>query len=340
MKKHLLLFACTLIALNGFSQPTLYSSDLPAAGETYVMNTCNTAGVTEGPAGANQTWTFTAKVNTGTQSESFVSPSSTPGAASFPTATLAIDQGGNNYIYLEISSSQGIVLGFYNAGTVVTYTDAQKLFQFPFTYNTSFTDVFSSTFMLAGNTVYRNGTVTVTGDAHGTLILPNATYSNCLRIKTSTSQRDSAFIGLAYFVDTETEQYEWWHPSVNYTLKRIQYDTTVTTIGTTTTSSNSKDVSYFAYQVGVTEHTPITSPVTIFPNPASELAEVEFSLNRNSVMELEITDVAGRKVKNEIHHLAAGDHKLTLNVSDLHSGVYSVRIALDGFTGVTRIVVQ
>jgi len=69
--------------------------------------------------------------------------------------------------------------------------------------------------------------------------------------------------------------------------------------------------------------------VSVFPNPASEISNIDFSLSEAANMIIEVTDLAGRVVeKVEQNKLAAGSHHYTFGAG-LTEGIYFVRFQAD-----------
>jgi len=67
-----------------------------------------------------------------------------------------------------------------------------------------------------------------------------------------------------------------------------------------------------------------------YPNPFNPTTTVSFSLTRRSGVRLEVFDLLGRQVAAEnLGSLAAGDHEVEFDGSDLASGVYFYRVVTD-----------
>ncbi len=60
-----------------------------------------------------------------------------------------------------------------------------------------------------------------------------------------------------------------------------------------------------------------------FPNPASDMATINVNLNNSELVHLEITNLVGQVVYTmPVQKLNKGIHKLTIDVSDLETGIY------------------
>jgi thiol-disulfide isomerase/thioredoxin len=85
----------------------------------------------------------------------------------------------------------------------------------------------------------------------------------------------------------------------------------------------------FDSATGVEDITSI-SGVTLYPNPVSDNLTVEFNSDLASTIRVTAVDIMGRTVKNfGAENLVRGDNQLQLNVSNLVSGTYFLRITQD-----------
>jgi hypothetical protein len=79
----------------------------------------------------------------------------------------------------------------------------------------------------------------------------------------------------------------------------------------------------------------------IHPNPVTDYALIQFSLNENTTVTLDIYDVMGRKT-GEIcnRHYAAGDHWIEWTPADLNPGIYYATMIVGNFKSVVKIIKQ
>ena len=71
------------------------------------------------------------------------------------------------------------------------------------------------------------------------------------------------------------------------------------------------------------------SPLTIlsaFPNPTKDVFILEIENNIEGAAQVDVMDIAGRKVLSTQQSIEKGFNTLTLNVQNLSSGLYLVRI--------------
>lgn len=81
--------------------------------------------------------------------------------------------------------------------------------------------------------------------------------------------------------------------------------------------------------------------VSIYPNPANNNVMMKFFANSTSDMNIRLTDVMGRVVKQTKVHASSGENNVTINVTDIPSGMYYIQLSsnTEQFAGV-KLVVQ
>lgn len=81
---------------------------------------------------------------------------------------------------------------------------------------------------------------------------------------------------------------------------------------------------------GTTDFYPITDKIalqSLYPNPARDEFYVEIALEQSTELNIRLQDTQGRPVKNIMaQSLTDGEHRISLNVNDLPSGVYILTI--------------
>jgi PKD repeat protein len=81
----------------------------------------------------------------------------------------------------------------------------------------------------------------------------------------------------------------------------------------------------------------------VFPNPAENLTNIIFELNNPAYVELAIIDVLGKEntlISNQ--KLASGQHQLLVDKSEINlsSGLYFIRLMVDGKASVKKLIVK
>jgi hypothetical protein len=80
---------------------------------------------------------------------------------------------------------------------------------------------------------------------------------------------------------------------------------------------------------------------SIYPNPAIATATLRLTLARAATVRARVVDELGREVRSiPARDLAAGEHRIGLDVGGLSGGVYLVAVDVDGMpAGALRAVV-
>lgn len=332
------LLSLSLVAIAPTRAQTLdHASTSPQVGETFVVHQSDY--MAPGNGGAAQTWNFASLASNGTLATAYISPASTPYAASFPTATLAIDAGEGNYGYFATTSAGMDILGVYSStlGTAVSYSDPERILSYPCAYNTTWNDPFYSSFNALGFPCVRSGNITGLADGYGTLNLPFGTVSNVLRVRTVEDYSDD--LGIAGTIDYDFTTYYYYKPGIHAALLQISDQTTAIAGQAPTTTQG---LTYLdGASVGMDEALRNAIGIDLFPNPAHDQVTVTFSSGGGNLF-LELIDATGQSVRSErLAGQAMGVGRSDLDVSGLGTGLYLLRItAPNGDQGVQRLVVQ
>ncbi len=350
------LFAALLCAGTSasFAQaPILTAANMnPFLGDIYVNNICDTTGVTPGPAGASQTWHFEGlapatsgtTIDTATAEACALTPNCSIFTATSPASDVAIVTPTASTIdYLVTSTSKLQHKGYYNSATQnAIYTDPIDQFQYPFTYLNTFTDPCAGLVTYTptgGPTVVATETSTVvtTADAWGTLILPGtpAPSYTALRVHSSQSFRDSANVFGTPVVETyQLETYSWYTPG---------YHSPLLTIATATGALyNYKVVSYSAKKLrtAVPNVPGIDNSLAIFPNPATNMLNVQFNVTNREHVRVSLTDMLGREAAVLADKDAQGAQNLSFNTNGMAKGIYLLRLQSGTETVARKIEIQ
>ena len=178
----------TAITLGATAQPVLEYGNLDLIGKTFPVHLMTEPGTADPTAdGANITWNFssiTLQMNAGTAS--FVDPASTPYASSYPTSNLAQVVStplGTSYTYFLLTASSLDMLAEDVGGTSPeVYTVPKTPLQFPLAYQDSYVD----SYMSGGS----SSSVTRAYTGYGTVILPTGTYTNVVKVTSSSGNID------------------------------------------------------------------------------------------------------------------------------------------------------
>lgn len=325
MKKQLLSAVLCMFILFLKAQPIITNANGPAIGDVYISQPSIT-NVDAGSGGANVVWDFSALAPDGdAQSITIVDPASTPYGANFPVANMASAENGY-YGYFLATPTELSIVGIENAIFQYPFSDYQKQFVYPCTYNTAFTDHVHGEWELNTVPTTRDGSVTFLADGYGTLKLPAGTIENVLRIKYSQNYEDVFTVqSTSYTYEYDFTSYIWYVPGNKNALLSISYDTTLL-IGA---PQITKLVRYYPGAVGINELQQIFASYSLFPQPAFTSASLEFNLSEPGSITISVLTVTGQFVKQwNAAVLSRGKHTEIIDVSDLSPGVYFVRLEM------------
>lgn len=287
MRKVLYLLLFIGAYFNLLSQPTITINSIPLIGESYTFTYCDTLGVRPGDAGANVTWDFSKLIKqTGTDATytyDIVNPQVGIKSNLFTTADYAY-KSEDAYGYYKIGTAYIERLGTgYDAGSEVL-SDPEVFFGYPFTFSNTLDDEFAGviTTTMQGATVELNryGRVLTVADAYGTLILPQGTFYNLLRLKTVQQISDTLEPIIPgtpqIIVKTETTTYSWVNDNFKFSLLSIS------TIKSSQIIMGNETSVIYSNVVAIQDEAPteqiLTTPSILSPENGTQGLEIPFDI--------------------------------------------------------------
>lgn len=175
----------------------------------YVLN--NALAIPVGNAGANETYDYAVLPIYNSNYEILgVDNLTSPFGATYPTAnaTVSWSSFGNPFYHFQLSDTAYTYLGGGGSFSNYELIDTYDQLRFPFSYN----DTYSDSFVTVSNTGgYRVGSVTVTAEGYGTLLIPNQTFSDVLRVRRESDYYDTINGNPRHSVET---YYEYYKPGI------------------------------------------------------------------------------------------------------------------------------
>lgn len=322
----------TLLSAAAEAQTLNQGNNAALVGQSFTEH-MSTSAVT-GPSGASQTWNFATIASLSDLSFVMQSVASTPAGSSFLGATVAA-MSGDNYNYIKYSAT-----GMENMGATTTlanlvYQNSELVLKYPCSYNTTWTDTWSTNFSVMGTSISRSGSSTGLADGYGTLVMPYGTVNNVLRVKfTQTFSDQSMGIPVATYTCTT---YYYYKPGIHLAL--VQTSTLVTTTnGSNQTTYDTRwlDGSY----VGIAESVHHSIGIDLYPNPAKDQVTLVMGTSGGRVR-VDLLDGTGRVVRSEQMQANMGLVRHELDLGGLTAGLYQVLVTgADGSQGVQRLVVE
>lgn len=301
-------------------------------GESYVYHAC--AWQSPGSSGIGQTWDFSTFTTDSLINISFVDPAGTPEAASFPTATIAADNGGDAYAYSEFVASGGSFLGMTLPGEApIVYSDPMLQAYYPSTYMTSWTDDYAASFSVAGFAVVRSGTISAEADAYGTLILPYGNLTDVLRVTYVDDYDDVSLIT----VSSHREYTYYLQAGTHYPIAEIfSYATTVLGNTTTITGSHWLDIG----SVGVAPLPVPSASLMVTADPSTDAIHVDMQLETGPAV-LDLIGTTGAVLEHRaLGALPSGHRTERFATGGIAGGLYLVRLHTGDRTIVRRVALE
>jgi hypothetical protein len=334
MKKlYLNLLALAITATSIQAQITLKQSTHGIVpGETHYFVFAK--GLDEGAAGTDITWDFSKLTPTGTTLTSkMLNASETPKGTEIVSANVVIEEFGNNFYFSDTRKSV-LDYGVANAGYITKYDKPAVKLDFPLYYGKKVSGDFSGTQTANGTSVAITGTYSVEADAYGSLILPDGvTLSNTLRVKQTRSYNGSACKEITY---------RWYVSYLHYP---------VLVVIKSADGAGKETATLVAYHPGADrlksleaeklEVAAATSSVNVFPNPWKADLNIEYTLESDQTVQIELYDVNGKLVKVLQQATAQPKGKNALTISEVvKNGVYFVKIVHGNQAWVNKVVKQ
>lgn len=326
MKKQIYTAALSLFTLPALAQPTLNKVEDYTVGTSIKVLNCQA--MAAGNAGANQTWNFSGLAGNDTTTFTYMA---NPAGSPFPTANLVEKSSDTTYRFLNKTASATYTVGITDSSAssdnaVISYTNTALNMQRPLTYNTTATDSFVHTIANGMFTVNGKGEVQMKVDGYGTLVLPNGTYSNVLRLRIETNQKDSIGAPLNMAVITKLVSYAWYDNAHKAPLLRIDSNDV----------SGAPDVavSYLVkenYPVGISPISTKNFEFYAFFN--GNQLDVNGAFENGKSYDLTILDLSGRTIHAETF-TAGGTEKHVALQTDAPAGIYVISVKQsDGTAG-------
>lgn len=318
-----------------YSQITLSNAThAPQIDDSYELTVADTTGITidPGSAGANVTWDFSGLISTSKlYSYNVVDVSSTTDGASYPNATIAVQEDTVKYFYYNVGTSvleyHGSKQFFAIAEAVVPYSDPAKTLEYPFTYNSTLQDGFAASYTIQSIiNVEKDGTIDVLADGYGQLILPDETYDNTLRVKTTEFTKDSAtIVATQVIIEMAILTYTWYSLDFRHPLLIVSDTITSMDGGSPTEVTSAR---YYDASSNIPDNVQETSLyLKFFPNPAQNKIYLNYNIISRSHIKLFLYNQIGGKVREIVNkEQQEGNYQLEVNLGNLTKGVYYMQM--------------
>jgi hypothetical protein len=328
------------------AQITIASSDIISqfsiGNSVMIHETEAPANVNIGSPGGGNNWDFSSLQGGVNFITTVVNPSGSPYINEFPGATISSsavrDIEGDLaqiWFYWNING------GFDNLGSaalldssvgstfITKNTPAARELQLPLTYNSTWSQTYTSTFYLNGAPFINTDlSVSTVVDAYGTMILPGGASFEALRVRESTTS--SGITDVYYlFVSKSGAQVSLFASDPNPPLSgAIDLEGYSYNGPFTVTSVEQIDGLPNNYYLGQN-----------FPNPFNPSTKISWQSPVNSHQTLKIYDILGNEVATLVNeYKAAGAYNATFDASGLASGIYLYRLQAGSFVETKKMI--
>jgi len=229
--------------------------------------------------------------------------------------------------------------GSSNPTLTIVYQDPEVIANLPFTFAGFSTDTYSASYTSGTVSVVRTGTISVLGDGTGTLYLPaSQTYPNCLRLKLNLTQKE---VWPTYTSTINVLQYVYFNSSNKQSLLAVGQTTFAASTTTTTFKGKIVSVNDRALYSGINELKGNETNFSLYPNPASNTANIWFVPINTESYDLSITNSLGQTVRSTSYpNLNPGTYNIAVDLKGLPSGIYYVKLKDSKQEGVKKLIIE
>ena len=328
MKKLLLLAVLSAFATASFSQPSLqYPQNAPEIGDITEIQFVSPQGLSPMPMGPNVSWDFSQLNNIGAPGEiSVISPASAPSGNEFPEANIVLKMNDTIFTYAKVDENRVEYLGtkasFFGFDALVVFSDYKKQMDYPFPFGAAYTDTYAGTSSVATAEIKLDASTAVLYDAYGAIILPNGTFENVIRTKSTDIEVDSIIVAgfLVKTVSVIRDRYCWYTQDGFNPIFSMEIQDVNGMIDT---------VCYYTTSVaGVSDKgTLALSGLNTYPNPAKEHLNISFNSICSGPVRITVVNQLGNiMMEDQLKTNSLGLIKEELDISRLPAGVYFISI--------------
>ncbi|SDQ80412.1 Por secretion system C-terminal sorting domain-containing protein [Chryseobacterium soldanellicola] len=317
--KQTLLF---LLATSGlFSAQTTITKAFndPIVGET-VNNVMISGTVDNSATGANTTFN-NAALTQGTASPTIYSAPAAGELTTFPGSTIKMVGSGNTILYKQTASKLEITGLITPDATLNLSANNGTFISYPAAFGYNETDQAQGTFTSPTASGLCKGTINITADASGTLILGASTFSNVVRIKSVQNfnlhlPNDTNFlVPIGSVTNTAYTYYDSTHKFPLLTTTQAVINVPIAGINQTTSGAQALSQLFLS----ALDNNIKKQSLKVFPNPAQDF--IEFKGDTANLSTVNIYSLDGKLIKTS--DLKAGK----VQVSELPAAAYFIEVS-------------
>ena len=297
-----------------------------------------------GNDGANQIWDFSKiKIKSDNQINS---TNATPKVSLAGVSNYNVVLTEKDKEFFFNTNSELLELKGYTAPDFsVVYSDPLVKMKYPFSYGDNFKDAFAgSALWQVTNTLTFQGEYSVTADAYGTLILPDHTYKNALRIKISSENIETSLCSSTLVKQTN---YLWYVDGYHYPVIAMNHifsqQTNMDAVITETAYYNPQQSSTPNNSIATSiEQTSTDFAINSYPNPFYDKVNYSYFLRKDTKVTIEFFDMSGKLnqfvLNNQTQTSGIHSGEIDAAALSLVPGVYYIRFTFDDKVIVHKVV--
>lgn len=310
MKKTLLILISTTGFLSAQTTITKAFND-PIIGET--VNNVNINGTVDNSAtGNNMTFTNTSLTAGSASSATYSAPSSTE-ISTFPGSTIKMTGGGSTAYYKQTATKLEITGLVTPDATLNFSTNNGTFISYPAAFGYSDSDTAAGTFSATAGSGNFSGTINISADAYGTLLIGTKTYPNVVRIKSIQNFTLTVFsFPVGTIVNTTYAYYDNLHKAPLLTTTNA----VITVQGTPQNTNIAQALNETFLAVSDLK---LKDKLSIYPNPVQDFIQLKGNTSKDS--KIKIYGLDGKLVKTT--DLKSGK----IEISELPSAAYFIEVS-------------
>lgn len=347
------------------AQVTIASADLPHANEIYRISIGqDTVGVDLSVTGPMSVWDYSHLLPNSQRVDSFIDEAATNSIFSIVFIDFALNPNRSNQATQSGNFNLGTLISlsdvynfYYNSGSSykqvgfganvngiplpITYSPHDIIYNLPLQYLATDSSVSGYAVDLTSTLgIYykANRSRKNEVDGWGNLVTPFGSFST-LRVHSTIIQEDSLYLDTLgfgiQFPQIISHEYKWL--GIGQGVPLLQINTTANGIVTQIVYKDS-----LRSLVGIDKLSILEKSIKLFPNPATTEINLSYTLEKNSLIDLEIYSVDAKRYQIlDSQFLQKGEQELTINLSDknIAEGNYFLRMTINGIPYIKPFIV-
>lgn len=315
MKKTLLILISTTSLLSAQTTITKAFND-PVIGET--VNNVNINGTVDNSATGNNTTFNNAGLTAGSAAATTYSAPTSSETSTFPGSTIKMTGGGSTAYYKQTATKLEITGLVTPDATLNFSTNNGTFISYPTAFGHTENDTAAGTFSATAGAGNFSGTISISADASGTLLIGNKTYTNVLRIKSVQNFTLTVF-GFPAGTVTNTS-YAYYDSAHKFPLLSTT-NAVINAQGSTQTTNIAQALNETFLAVSDLK---LKEKLSVYPNPARDFIQIKGEIKKGS--KINIYGLDGKLIKTT-------DLKSEkVDISELPSSSYFIEVS-DSKTG-------